>query len=87
MKIFGYVLVPEQEHKELIECWHRSHRLAECYRWFSGWKDLDIIWDYISGNSKYGIEYARCDYAHLRKTDVYGNKIKKVSPRKSKRSC
>lgn len=27
-----------------------ADRVAECHRWFSGFKDLDVIWDYIFAN-------------------------------------
>ena len=50
--------------------------LAAVYRWFSGFRDLDIIWDYIYGKRGGSIDLLRSDYAKLRNTDVYGKSLK-----------
>ncbi len=50
-----------------------ADRVQECHRWFSGFKDLDIIWDFLNGKSLYGIDETRTAYARARGTDVYGN--------------
>ena len=46
--------------------------LAAVYRWFSGFRDLDIIWDYIYGKRGGSIDSVRYEYAKARGTDVYG---------------
>lgn len=52
---------------------HQS--VIQCHRWFSGWKDLDIIWDYILSETYFGsISSCRDKYAIARGTDEYGNK-------------
>jgi hypothetical protein len=48
-------------------------RLKEVYRWFSGWKDLDVIWSYVTEDNYFGgIDSARKRYARLRGTGIYG---------------
>lgn len=75
MKIFKLRIVTEAEYQELRKTFTKYHKMIECYRWFSGWKDLDIIWDYIRNDVNYGgIEGARKKYAEARGTDVYGEK-------------
>lgn len=50
-----------------------ADRAATAHRWLSGFKDLDIIWDYIFGTSGYSdIDGVRTAYARARNTDVYG---------------
>ena len=46
--------------------------LAMVHRWFSGFRDLDIIWDYIYGKRGGSIDSVRYEYAKARGTDVYG---------------
>ena len=50
--------------------------LAAVYRWFSGFRDLDIIWDYIYGKRGGSIDLLPSYYAKLRNTDVYGESLK-----------
>ena len=52
--------------------------LAMVHRWFSGFRDLDIIWNYVYGKRSGSIDSVRYDYAKARGTDVYG-KPKNVS--------
>lgn len=48
-------------------------KIAQLYRWMSGWKDLDLIWEYLQSSSYYGgIEYCRERYAKARGTNIYG---------------
>lgn len=44
--------------------------LTMVHRWFSGFRDLDIIWDYIYGKRGGSIDSVRHDYAKARGTDV-----------------
>lgn len=53
-----------------------ADRVAEAERWFSGFKDLDVIWDYIYGRRS-SISEVRDDYARARNTDVYGKPLDK----------
>lgn len=71
--IFGFTIIRKNELKDL-QCTHIKYcKLMQIRRWFSGWTDLDIIWDYIIQDTNYGgIEKAREDYAKARKTTVYG---------------
>lgn len=72
MTFFGYVLIKKSE----LEKHELRHiKLSEVYRWFSGWKDLDIIWEYIFKNKK-DISNCRAEYAEARGTDVYGQNKK-----------
>jgi len=59
--------------KEFERLATKYQKLIKCQRWFSGWKDLDIIWKYILDDINFGgIEKAREDYAKARNTDEYG---------------
>jgi hypothetical protein len=66
--MFGWSLIRT---KELDELQMQNNRVREAYRWFSGWRDLDIIWKYIIEGNTY-INSVRERYAFERKTDVYG---------------
>lgn len=73
MKLFGWRIISEERYRYYEKCAATHSAAAYCHRWFSGWKDLDIIWDYIFGNQvSGGIEQARKDYAKARGTTVYG---------------
>lgn len=53
-----------------------ADNVAEAYRWLSGFKDLDMIWDYIYGKSQYhNIDALRTAYARERGTTVYGKAL------------
>jgi len=53
----------------------RVMMVIQCQRWFSGWMDLDIIWDYIMSETYFGdISSCRAKYAKARGTDEYGKK-------------
>lgn len=71
--MFGYTLISKEELKELRKAYDVRTKVVQCHRWFSGWKDLDIIWDYILSPMTFGgVDNARDRYAGARGTDVYG---------------
>jgi len=75
MGLFGLSLISTEELKILQRSYGIEQRAAQAHRWFSGWKDLDIIWDYIFGQNYkmvFGVEEARKEYAKARNTNVYG---------------
>ncbi len=67
--MFGYTIVKKSELKR-YQLIHQN--IIHVHRWFAGWRDLDIIWDYILKPAHYSIETTRMDYAQARGTDVYG---------------
>lgn len=72
MKLFGWSIIRT---KELEYYQYKAMRISQIYRWFSGWKDLDIIWSYILSNQPVDdIETIRKKYAEARGTGVYGEK-------------
>lgn len=72
--ILGWSLVRTEELKRLEKCGIRMQTLMNVHRWFAGWRDLDIIWDYILSETYFGdIGSCRQKYAEARKTDEYGN--------------
>jgi hypothetical protein len=74
MEIFGFVIVRKDTFKLFEKYWYEHDRIIECHRWFSGWEDLDVIWDYLLGKNFAHVGDAREKYADKRKTDVYGDK-------------
>lgn len=71
--MFGFKIIRESEYEELVRCSVKFQKILQCHRWFSGWHDLDIIWNYIMQDINFGgIERARRDYATARGTDEYG---------------
>lgn len=81
MKIFGYtiLILTEEEMQDIADAKGIRLRAVQAYRWFSGWKDLDVLFDYLLGlplERPWGnVEYARKEYAKRRGTDEYGNEI------------
>jgi len=76
--MFGYKFISMKRFYELEEFERRNRAVLQLHRWFSGWKDLDVVWNYIMSDSKYTqIENVRSLYASKRGTDIYGN----VKPR------
>lgn len=76
MGIFNYRLVHKDKLKQLQRSDIKLYKVVELHRWFSGWKDLDIIWNYIFGDTNFGgIQRARYDYAKARNTDEYGKQL------------
>lgn len=72
MAFLGFVLVSKRDYEILTECRMKNSKIHECRRWFAGWIDLDVIWDYLLGDGFAHVEDARKEYAAKRKTDVYG---------------
>jgi len=75
--MFGYTIICNKELAALKRTQTKTQKFWLVHRWFAGWKDLDIIWDYLIKDTNYGgIEQARKNYASARKTDVYGREDK-----------
>lgn len=73
MNLFGLSIITTQRLKELEQCEVKIHKFNQVYRWFAGWRDLDIIWEYLVNDINFGgIERARENYAIARNTTVYG---------------
>jgi hypothetical protein len=71
--MFGYKLIHKDELDDLIKCRIKFNKVRQVHRCFAGWKDLDIIWDYIMPENYFGdIFSCRDKYAEARKTTVYG---------------
>lgn len=72
--MFGYSLVKTEELESLRL---QNIKMMQVHRWFAGWRDLDIIWDYITRESYWGgLQQCRKDYAFARDTDEYGQNQK-----------
>jgi len=74
MKIFKWRLISEEEYQAGVTARVVASKLSNVHRWFSGWKDLDIIWDYVFPTDFYfgSIDSCRDRYASARGTTVYG---------------
>ena len=73
MKIFGWSIIRTADLDDYESYKFKRAKLAMARRWFSGWVDLDIIWDYLANDNYFGgIESAREEYARARGTTVYG---------------
>lgn len=73
MKLFGYKLVRAERYDQLLAAEIKWRKTIEVTAWFSGWKDLRIIWNYLREDVNFGgIERARRDYADARGTNEYG---------------
>lgn len=71
---FRIVSVKRLKYLEQLEV--KQIKFWQIHRWFAGWRDLDIIWDYLIKDTNFGgIERARQDYAKARGTDEYGVKL------------
>lgn len=66
--MFGYKLIKTKEYDRLKDIEQRAYI---AYRWFGGFTDLDIIWDFLF-KPKHGIVETRELYAKARNTNVYG---------------
>jgi hypothetical protein len=71
--MLGWSLVRTKELEYLRQNRVCRQRVVNLHRWFSGWKDLDIIWDYIFEGRGF-VDQVREQYAKARGTDVYGQK-------------
>lgn len=70
--MFGYTIISKNRLAELEKSEMRIQTMHLVYRWFAGWRDLDIIWNYVFGLSPETINSTRERYAKARGTDVYG---------------
>ncbi len=70
--MFGWRLIRKEHLSDLEEYHQLASRFSEASRYFSGWRDLDIIWEFISGRKRRYIVDVRREYAQLRGTDEYG---------------
>jgi len=78
--MFGWTLIRKSELRQLEESRVVASGVVQCHRWFSGWEDLDIIWDYLlSFQVSGGIHEAREAYAKARGTDCYGKPLAQPS--------
>lgn len=74
MKLFGFSIVRTERLEQLEKCERQIQSVLQVHRWFSGWRDLDIIWDYVFTDPYFGtISSCRQKYAKARGTDEYGN--------------
>jgi hypothetical protein len=77
VSLFRWTIIPKKELERLRHFEAKAARFWEVHRWFSGWKDLNIIWEYIFNDTYFGgIEEARKKYAEARDTDVYNSPTK-----------
>lgn len=73
--MFGYrfIVIHKDDWKDIERAVYIKNRLVEVHLWFSGWRDLEIIWDYVFAETYFGsIGSARSKYAEARGTDDYG---------------
>lgn len=76
MKFFKWRIISEESFQYYTKCSTTFQRACLCHRWFSGWKDLDIVWDYLLFKNIKTIERTREEYANARSTSVYGESKK-----------
>lgn len=77
--MFGWSIIRTERLKELEYLEIKTQKFWLVHRWFAGWRDLDIIWNYFIQDTNFGgIERARKDYAEARKTDEYGRSLEAV---------
>lgn len=71
--MFGYTFV-KKERLERLEKYEAEHlKITQLYRYFAGWRDLDIIWEYLIKDHYHGgILHCRRKYARARGTNEYG---------------
>lgn len=67
--IFGYYFVKADDYDDLQ---YLKANVYLCQRWLSGFKDLNVIWDYLLNGGRQ-TDAMRVEYARERGTDVYGN--------------
>ena len=75
-RMFGYTIIKKEDLEDFKKAWLVRNEVHQCYRWLSGFKDLDLIWDYLLGKWQWGgISAMRDEYAKLRGTDRYGKPL------------
>lgn len=67
---YRYIGVGERAHLESVR-----DRIVECRRWFGGFHDLDMIWEYLLEGDLRRIDQLRDRYARARNTSVYGDPL------------
>lgn len=76
MSLFGWSLIRTKDLRKYEDNECAIQKLIVAHRWLTGWKDLDIIWEYIFNRNNFGgIELTRSVYAMARNTDEYGRKL------------
>lgn len=71
--MFGWTLIRKEDLKVYERAYATHNKVVQVHRWFSGWKDLDIIWDYVlEFPHHHNIEDARNKYSSARNTNEYG---------------
>lgn len=74
--MFGFTIISKERLKDLEDCERCFGHMMQVHRWFSGWTDLDIIWDWILSKRDFGgISGARQEYARARGTNEYGTPL------------
>ena len=74
MKLFRWTLIRDNELEEL-ERGHRAYmRAVRCQHWFSEWRDLDIIFQYILDPFR-TLSRTRDDYREARNNDSVSVKM------------
>ena len=76
MSLFGYTIVKVSYLEGLRRRAVKYQKYVEVRSWFSGWKDLRFIFNYIDNDVNFGgIELARKEYAAARNTNEYGDQL------------
>lgn len=79
--MFGLTIVRKSYLEDLEKRGRIVDRLSLVHRWFAGWRDLDIIWDYLymkDGWYSGTIDSVRVKYAEARGTNEYGKRTDKA---------
>lgn len=76
MSLFGWSLIRTKDLRKHEANESIIQNLIVAHRWLTGWRDLDIIWDYVFNKQPHdGIGLTRKVYAKARNTDEYGRKL------------
>lgn len=78
MNILGYTFIKTDRLRELEWTERQANYFHNQKYWFSGWKDLQILWDYFfsSESTTLTIDETRRRYAIARNTNEYGEPLK-----------
>jgi hypothetical protein len=72
--MFGYWLVKKGD---WLKYQNAFHNIGSLHRWMSGFRDLDLLWDWIR-EPNCSVDDIRTKYARARQTNVYGVPLEKV---------
>ena len=73
MKLGKLWITTQKTRDEYLRLKTKEQKFHQVRTWFSGWRDLEIVWNYIINDTNYGgIERARKDFAEARGTNQYG---------------